>query len=79
MVPSANLTGTVNGVFRGSVNKIYSDIAKAFNLISYDDGAALYVYAAGEVSVQSLALGAAKLPIRVKIVTRLDAGVAHSE
>ena len=57
VVPSANLTGTVNGVFRGSVNKIYADVARAFNLVSYDDGAALYVYAANEVSVQTLDVG----------------------
>ena len=59
VVPSANLTGTVNGVFRGSVNKIYADIARAFNLVSYDDGAALYVYASSEVTVQTLDVGAA--------------------
>ena len=59
VVPSANLTGTVNGVFRGSVNKIFSDIARAFNLVSYDDGAALYVYSSNEVGVQTLNVGAA--------------------
>lgn len=59
VVPSANLTGTVNGVFRGSVAKIYSDVARAFNLVSYDDGAALYVYAATEVGVQTLNVGQA--------------------
>jgi large subunit ribosomal protein L16 len=31
-----------------------------------------------DVAKQSLLLGAAKLPIRTKIVTRLDAGVAHA-
>ncbi|WP_162242922.1 type III secretion system outer membrane ring subunit SctC [Sphingomonas sp. Leaf412] len=59
VVPSANLTGTVNGVFRGSVNKIFADIARAFNLVSYDDGAALYVYGANEVGVQTLTVGTA--------------------
>jgi len=33
---------------------------------------------ADDVARQSLLLGAAKLPIRTKIVTRLDAGVAHA-
>ena len=59
VVPSARLTGTVNGVFNGSVEKIYGDIAKAFNLISYYDGAALYVYAPTELGVQNLQLGRA--------------------
>lgn len=56
VVPSAKLTGTVNGVFQGSVEKIYADIAKAFNLISYYDGAAIYVYAPNELGVQNLPL-----------------------
>lgn len=59
VVPSAKLTGTVNGVFNGTVEKIYGDIAKAFNLISYYDGAALYVYAPTELGVQNLQLGRA--------------------
>ena len=33
---------------------------------------------ADDVARQSLLLGAAKLPIRTKIVTRLDAGMAHT-
>ncbi len=57
VVTSPNLSGTVNGVFRGSVNRIYSNVARAFNLVSYDDGAALYVYAANEVTVQTLPVG----------------------
>ncbi len=59
VVPSAKLTGTVNGVFQGSVEKIYGDIAKAFNLVSYYDGAAVYVYAPNELGVQTLQLGRA--------------------
>jgi type III secretion protein C len=59
VVPSPSLTGTVNGLFRGSVNKIYGDVAKAFNLVSYDDGAALYVYGANELRVVTLQVGPA--------------------
>ncbi len=33
---------------------------------------------AADVARESLRLGAAKLPIRTKVVTRLDAGVAHA-
>jgi len=32
-----------------------------------------------ETAREALRLGAAKLPIRTKVVTRLDAGVAHAE
>ena len=34
---------------------------------------------ADDVAREALRLGAAKLPIRTKVVTRLDAGVAHAE
>ena len=34
---------------------------------------------ADDVARESLRLGAAKLPIRTKVVTRLEAGVAHTE
>ncbi|WP_176473091.1 type III secretion system outer membrane ring subunit SctC [Sphingomonas lenta] len=54
VVPSPNLTGTVSGVFRGSVERIYADIARAFNLVSYNDGAALYVYAASELGTRNI-------------------------
>ena len=56
VVPSSKLTGTVNGVFRGSVNEIYRQVARAFSLVSYDDGAALYVYASSEMRVETLQL-----------------------
>lgn len=57
VVPSGTLTGTVNGVFRGSVEKVFGDISRAFNLVSYYDGAALYVYGANELTVQTLQVG----------------------
>jgi len=34
---------------------------------------------ADDIAREALRLGAAKLPIRTKVVTRLDAGVAHQE
>ncbi len=34
---------------------------------------------ADDVAREALRLGAAKLPVRTKVVTRLDAGVAHAE
>ena len=34
---------------------------------------------ADDIARDALKLGAAKLPVRTKVVTRLDAGVAHSE
>ena len=69
VVPSGNLTGTVNGFFRGSVNKIYGDVARAFNLVSYDDGAALYVYSASELQVVTLPVGQAAAQRAVRVAS----------
>ena len=32
-----------------------------------------------DIAREALRLGAAKLPVRTKVVTRLDAGIAHTE
>jgi len=69
VVPSSNLTGTVNGFFRGTVNKIYGDVARAFNLVSYDDGAALYVYASNELQVVTLPVGQAAAQRAVRVAS----------
>ena len=76
VVPSPNLTGTVNGVFRGTATKIYADIARAFNLVGYDDGAAYYVYSSNEVTVQTLTVGqaAAERTLRAAQAQRLTGG-----
>ena len=34
---------------------------------------------ADDIAREALRLGAAKLPVRTKVVTRLDAGIAHTE
>jgi len=54
VVVSSNLTGTINGSFSGPVAKVFGDIAKAFNLVGYFDGAAVYVYSANELTVQTI-------------------------
>ena len=76
VVVSPSLSGTVNGVFRGSATKIYADIARAFNLVGYDDGAAFYIYSSNEVTVQTLAIGreAAERTQRAAQAQRLTGG-----
>lgn len=73
VVPSAKLTGTVNGVFQGSLDKIFGDIAKAFNLVGYYDGAAVYIYASNELGVQTLQLdrASAERVVRQAVAQRL--------
>ena len=59
VVTSSTLTGTINGTFQGSTEKVFSDVAKAFNLVSYYDGAAIYIYPAKDLTVQTLPVGPA--------------------
>lgn len=56
VILSGNLSGTVNGDFKGPTSAVFRDIARAFNLISYFDGAAVYVYPATEVQTRTLPL-----------------------
>lgn len=56
VVTSPKLTGTINGTFTGPVDKVFSDVSKAFGLIGYYDGAAIYVYATSELTVKTLSL-----------------------
>lgn len=57
VVTSAALTGTVNGVFNGPAEKVFRDVARAFNLLAYYDGSAVYVYTSNELTSKSLAVG----------------------
>jgi len=54
VVVSPTLTGNVNGVFNGSARKVYADVASAWNLLTYYDGTAVYVYSPAEMSTRAL-------------------------
>ncbi len=55
---SPGVTGSVNGVFDGKVAEIASDIASAYNLALYYDGAVLHVYSSRDISTRSFPAGA---------------------
>jgi len=57
VVIEPGLTGTVNGAFRGGGEQVFRDIAKAFSLVGYDDGAAMHVYPATAIGSRVLAVG----------------------
>lgn len=54
VVVSPNLRGTVNGAFSGSASDVYAQVAEAFDLVGYYDGAAVYVYQTSELTSQSV-------------------------
>lgn len=54
VVISPNLRGTVNGAFSGSASDVYAQVAEAFDLVGYYDGAAVYIYQTSELTTQSM-------------------------
>ncbi|PVX28364.1 type III secretion system outer membrane ring subunit SctC [Sphingomonas pokkalii] len=50
---SSAVTGKVNGVFVGTPRQVWTQLARAFNLVAYYDGAVVRVYAAAEVTSRS--------------------------
>jgi type III secretion protein C len=58
VVISSSVAGTINGVFRGPAAKIEADVSKAFDLVTYYDGGAAYVYTASQLSSRSFPISA---------------------
>lgn len=71
VVTSAALTGTVNGVFNGPGDKVLRDVSRAFNLVSYFDGSAVYIYASSELSSKTIDTAAGGGPRLVRAVAGL--------
>ena len=57
LIASPALTGTVSGVFSGTREKVFRDIARAFNLVGYFDGTTIYVFASTELTSRSFDVG----------------------
>lgn len=57
VVISPGLTGSVNGQFRGPPAKLFRDIANAFSIAAFHDGAAVYLYPVSELTVRSFPVG----------------------
>ncbi len=56
VVVSDTVTGTVNGGFSGDAAAVFQKISQAFNLVSYFDGTASYVYRADDISARTFAV-----------------------
>ncbi len=62
VVLSPDLKGTVNGAFTGPASRVYGGITRAFNLLTYYDGVAVYVYPSAEVSTRAVNADVADAP-----------------
>lgn len=56
LVLSPKLTGTISGSFSGPVDRVFRDVSRAFALIGYYDGTAVYIYPSGDIASQTLSL-----------------------
>ena len=54
VVLSPDLKGQVNGAFKGPAERVYGQVARAFNLLTYYDGVAVYVYPATEIASRAV-------------------------
>ena len=52
---STRVSGKVQGVFRGSPDKIWSTVSRAYGLVAYYDGSVVRVYSNDEVASRSIA------------------------
>ena len=53
---SADAKGAVNGVFRGSADRVLDNILRSFGLLAYYDGSVVHVYTPGEITTKSFAM-----------------------
>jgi len=67
---SEAVTGAVNGTFRGAPDRVFADVAKAYALLYYYDGSAVYVYASSEATSRTVTLAPTLVPA---VVRSLDA------
>lgn len=54
VVLSPDLTGNINGAFNGPASRVYGGVARAFNLLTYYDGVAVYVYPSTQISSRAV-------------------------
>ncbi len=62
VVLSPELSGQVSGVFKGPASKVYGGVARAFNLLTYYDGVAVYVYPSTQISSRAVDVRPAESP-----------------
>lgn len=59
VVISPGLSGSVNGQFRAPAAQLFRDMARAFQIAAFYDGAAVHLYPVGELTVRSFPTGRA--------------------
>lgn len=61
---SERARGAVNGSFVGEASRVWTSIARSFNLVAYYDGSVVHVYTPGELATRTL-------PVRPDVAARV--------
>ena len=69
VVLSPDLSGNVNGAFNGPAGRVYSEVTKAFNLLTYYDGVAVYVYPSSQIGSREVEATRSEAP-RIQAAVR---------
>lgn len=77
VVLSPDLKGQVNGAFSGPSSRVYAGVARAFNLLTYYDGVAVYVYPATTMASRAVTADVADAP-KVEAAVR-NLGLADTQ
>ncbi|MEJ2456752.1 MAG: type III secretion system outer membrane ring subunit SctC [Novosphingobium sp.] len=72
------VTGKINGEFRGPPKEIWDKISRAFNLVAYYDGAIVSIYRAGQVESRTIRTGGGQASALERQVANAGIGDAHN-
>ncbi len=75
---SPGVTGAVNGRFQGTVEQVYRQVARAFNLVEYHDGAVLHIGLPQELLSRALPADGAAAARVLRAVQDLGLGDARN-
>jgi len=75
---SPSIKATVNGQFSNSVEKIYGDIQRSFNLVGYYDGSVLHVCAPQDMLTRTLSLSRDRSDQVRRMLAELDLADARN-
>lgn len=53
VIVSPGVRGTINGSFSGSARRVYGEVTRAFDLVTYYDGVSVYVYPSSEINTRT--------------------------
>ena len=75
---SPDVSGYINGGFKGRARKVLADIARVYNLVTYYDGSVMHVVPAASLQRKTWAVSPQTADRMARIVAELDLTDAHN-